>query len=307
MIREKKCALVTGATGFVGSRLVRRLVAENFDVYALTRRGSGRGQLEPVIAKIGIIEHDGSTEQLIGAIGRAAPNTVFHLASYFVGEHLPGQVTELIDSNVRFGAQLLEAMAVNGIRRLVNTGTSWQHFGNSPYRPASLYAATKQAFEAVLDFYIDAHDFHAITLKLFDTYGPGDPRPKLFSLLQQMAATGTVLDLTAGEQLIDLVYIDDVVEAFLSAGNRLLRGESHAREEYAVSSGCVVPLRQLVATYGRVLGADLTVRWGARAYRAREVMVPWSTGEPIPGWSPKVPLEEGIRRIGSYDPAGEVR
>jgi hypothetical protein len=101
MIREKKCALVTGATGFGGSRLVRRLVAENFDVYALTRRGSGRGQLEPVIAKIGIIEHDGSTEAVDWSYWPGRPNTVFHLASYFVGEHLPGQVTELIDSNVR--------------------------------------------------------------------------------------------------------------------------------------------------------------------------------------------------------------
>jgi len=243
----------------------------------------------------------------VKAIAQGVPDIVFHLASRFLAEHQPGQVTELIDANVRLGAQILEAMAVNGSRRLVNAGTSWQHYGSMAYRPACLYAAAKQAFEALLDFYVDAHDFRAITLKLFDTYGPGDLRPKLVALLRTAVATGKALDMSGGDQLIDLVYIDDVVEAFLKAGTRLLLDESGAKEEYAVSSGNPITLRQVVATYAHVLGADLTVRWGARPYRAREVMVPWSTGEPLPGWSPKVPLEEGFRRIGNYRLACEVR
>jgi nucleoside-diphosphate-sugar epimerase len=169
----------------------------------------------------------------------------------------------------------------------------------------SLYAATKQAFEALLDFYIDAHGFRAITLKLFDTYGPRDPRPKLLSLLATAAATGVALDLSAGEQLIDLVYIDDVVEAFVLAGQRLLSGASGASETYAVSSGSPVPLRQLVAQYAAVTGAQLNLRWGARPYRAREVMVPWNTGAALPGWAPTVSLEEGFRRVaGCAAPAG---
>jgi nucleoside-diphosphate-sugar epimerase len=307
MTENRKRALVTGATGFVGSRLVRRLVAEDFEVSVLIRPGSDLEQLTPVMASVRTVEHDGCTGNLIDSVGEADPDVVFHLASHFIAEHRPQQVTELVDSNVRLGAQLLEAMAMNGCRRLVNAGTSWQHFGDSGYRPVCLYAATKQAFEAILDFYIDAHEFHSITLKLLDTYGPDDRRPKLFSLLQKSARTGAALDLSAGEQLIDLVYIDDAIEAFLIAGNRLLRGESGPREEYAVSSGKPVSLRQLVAAYARVSGVDLPVNWGARPYRRREVMIPWSTGVPLPGWAPRVPLEVGIERMVNQDMACEVR
>jgi nucleoside-diphosphate-sugar epimerase len=168
-----------------------------------------------------------------------------------------------------------------------------------------LYAATKQAFEAVLEFYIDAHALRAITLKLFDTYGPGDPRPKLLSLLQKATATGAPLDLSPGEQLINPVYIDDVVEAFVLAGKRLLDGAPAGKEEYAVSSRHPLSVREFAAAYASASGRGLELRWCAQPYRAREVMVPWNTGASLPGWSPKVTLEEGIRRIAGCAPPGE--
>ena len=294
---EKTRALVTGGTGFVGSRLVEGLAAAGFDVHVLVRPGSSLKQLAPVQSKIECIEHDGSTGQLIKIVGQVRPAIVFHLASLFVAEHKSEQVTELIDSNVRFSAQLLEAMAVNGVTGLVNAGTSWQHFGSAAYRPVCLYAATKQAFEAVLDFYVDAYRVRAITLKLFDTYGPDDPRPKLFSLLHSACSRNIKLDLSPGEQNIDMVYIDDVIDAFLQAAKRVLSGEVTNKEEYAVSSGRPLSLKRIVAIYGAVCGVELKVNWGARPYRAREVMNPWNTGDPLPGWSPQVTLEEGIRRI----------
>jgi len=304
MTREKTSVLVTGGTGFVGSRLVRALVAGGFDVHVLVRPGSVLKELAPVIPKVNVVEFDGSTSGLAAVVAHARPDIVYHLASRFIAEHRSEQVMELIDSNVRFGAQLLEAMAINGTRRLVNAGTSWQHFGGAAYRPVCLYAATKQAFEAILDFYIDACGLHAITLKLFDIYGPDDPRSKLFSLLQSATRGDAVLDLSEGEQLLDLVYIDDVVEAFLLVGKRLLREESERKEEYAVSSGRPLSLREIVAIYAAVCGADLKVRWGARPYRAREVMVPWNAGAALPGWAPRVSLEKGIGRVENLLAAG---
>ena len=297
MNQARQRALVTGATGFVGSHLVRRLLAEDFDVAVLTRPGSALDPLSPFVERLQVIEHDGSTDSLIDLIGDAGPDIVFHLASRFIAEHRPGQVVDLIDSNVRLGAQLMEAMAVSGCRSLVNAGTSWQHFNSSGYRPVCLYAATKQAFDALVDFYVDAQDLRAITLKLFDTYGPDDRRPKLFALLQKSAESGAVLELSAGEQLIDLVFIDDVVDALLMAAARLIQSSCAGKEEFAVSSGSPISLRDLVGVYQRVSGANLAIRWGARPYRRREVMVPWSGGLPIPGWKPQVRLEEGIARV----------
>jgi nucleoside-diphosphate-sugar epimerase len=198
---------------------------------------------------------------------------------------------------VLFGNQLLEAMKVNELSNLINTGTSWEHYNNEVYNPVCLYAATKQAFEVIMEYYIQACGIKAITLKLFDTYGPDDFRPKLFNLLNKAAVTGEPLDMSEGEQLIDLVHIDDVVEAYLISALRLLDKQVTQHERYAVSSGNPLPLKELVKLYAEVTGQAIPLHWGARPYRDREVMVPWFLGSSLPGWKPLVSLSEGISSL----------
>lgn len=290
-------ALVTGATGFLGARLAARLEAAGWEVHAVTRPGSELAPLREGAPGATAHPHDGTTAGLCAIVAAAAPDVVFHLASRFVAEHQTEDVESLVTGNVLFATQLAEAMLVNGVHRLVNTGTSWQHFEGDAHRPVSLYAATKEAFEAILAFYTDATPLRVVTLKLFDTYGPADPRPKLFALLRRITEMQAPLAMSPGEQQIDLVYVDDVVDAFETAAARLLAGEVGRHESYAVSSGQPLRLRDLVETYSRITGRTLSVEWGGRPYRAREVMVPWSGGFALPGWLPRVGLEEGIRRV----------
>jgi nucleoside-diphosphate-sugar epimerase len=91
------------------------------------------------------------------------------------------------------------------------------------------------------------------------------------------------------------VFIDDVVEAFLLAAQRVR--EVKSMETYAVCTGSPIRLRDLVETWQKVTGKRLNIQWGARPYRPREVMRPWSGGTVLPGWRPTVGLEEGVRRM----------
>jgi len=292
-----RTALLTGGSGFIGSRLAIRLVRDGWNVHMVTTPRSNRDQLQDIAADVTFHVHDGSSAGMSGIVAGVRPLVVFHLASLFLSEHSAEQVEPLIRSNVLFGSQLVEAMTANGVRLLVNTGTSWEHYCSKPYSPVNLYAATKQAFESILQYYVEAKGLRTITLKLFDTYGPDDPRPKLFTLLRRIADEQKPLGMSPGEQMIDLVYIDDVVEAFVSSAERLLANAVEGHERYAVSSGTPLRLRDLVELYGRVTGRYLPIEWGGRPYRDREVMVPWNSGTAVPGWQPKVGLEEGIRQM----------
>ena len=292
-----KTALVTGATGFVGSHIVRRLLTDGWDVHIVALPVDNYALLQNILESITVHTHDGSSGSMQKIIDKARPGIAFHLASIFVAQHEQKDISPLITSNVLFGTQVVEALAANGCFRFINTGTSWQHFENRNFSPVNLYAATKQAFEDILQFYVEATPMKVVTLKLYDTYGPGDPRPKLFTLLRKTAAEQQALAMSPGEQLIDLVYIDDVVEAFVQAARLLLENQVVQNEEYAVSSGDAMPLRQLVELYGRVIKKKLPIEWGGRPYRPREVMTPWSTGKTLPGWRPKIGLEEGIKRM----------
>ncbi|WP_124950164.1 NAD-dependent epimerase/dehydratase family protein [Sulfuriferula thiophila] len=294
---EHRIALVTGGTGFVGSNLIRRLVSEGWETHVIVRQGSDLSMFSGVEQAIQVHVHDGSTEQLIEIVKLASPQVVFHLASLFLAQHTPQDVEPLIHSNLLFSTQLVEAMSVNGVRHLINTGTSWQHYENKDYSPVCLYAATKQAFEAVLTYYTGVSSLTAISLKLSDTYGPNDPRAKLFTLLRTTTRTGETLLMSPGEQMIDLVYIDDVLDAYLLGAERLLQGKVIQHEIYAVTSGKPIKLRDLVESYGQIINQSLAVEWGARAYRPREIMLPWNKGQVVPGWAPKVALAAGIARM----------
>jgi nucleoside-diphosphate-sugar epimerase len=289
-------ALITGATGFVGSHLTKQLVSQGWQVYILTRKESRLPRMLEGIQLVNLV-HDGSTQSIIDCVSRAKPSVVFHLASLFISEHAAEDITSLIQSNILFGTQLLEAMRASGVQKIINTGTSWQHFNNEEYNPVCLYAATKQAFEAILEYYIQVCDMKAVTLKLFDTYGPEDQRQKLFSLLNKAAKTGEPLDMSMGEQLIDLVHIDDVVKAYIIAAQYLIDDEIVHHEKYVISSGCSLSLRKLVELYIQTTGKNIPVNWGARPYRAREVMNLWTNGLQLPGWRPSIALAEGLKKV----------
>jgi len=296
---DSKRALITGATGFVGSHLARRLVTDGWEAHILVRKTSTLDQIIDFSGKAAIHKHDGSMDNMMTIIKKARPDIVFHLASLFLAEHQPDDIDALIKSNILFGTQLVEAMVKNNAYHLINTGTSWQHYHNEAYNPVCLYAATKEAFETLLKFYTETTALKVINLKLYDTYGPNDRREKLLSLLQKISKNQEPLNMSPGEQFLDLVYIDDVVSAFILASERIKEGMSVNMEDFAVSSGKPIKLKKLVNIYQNITGKTLPIRWGGRLYRSREVMTPWSSGAALPGWQPLVNIETGIRRVTS--------
>lgn len=294
---DTKVALVTGATGFIGSHLCKRLVKDGWIVHAVVRKLSNTSVFSDYGDQINFHLYNGSIVDMIEILKTAKPDVVFHLASLFIAQHNSDQIDSLLQSNITFGVHLAEAMVISGCNCLVNTGTSWQHLDDKEYKPVCLYAATKQAYESLLYFYHTTSKLRVIHLKLFDSYGPGDLRPKLFSLLRKAAMENKTLLMSPGKQLIDLVYIDDIVEAYIKASSLFEGTNDVLWEEYAVTSGNFISLKEVVNIYQSVTGTTFSVKWGGLPYRQNEVMRPWSIGKLLPDWKPQVSLKEGIRKM----------
>ncbi len=269
-----KC-LVTGASGFIGSRLCRYLVDSGWHVVAFVVPDAPLDQLNPIVNKIQVEKVPADVLAFIDLFNKENFDLVFHLASVFLSEHRPEHISQMIGANLTFGCHVLEAMVTAGCRYFVNTGTSWQHYQNEDYNPVNLYAATKQAFEDLARYYVEAKGLRMITLKLFDTYGEGDPRPKLYNLLEKIALSGEHLKMSPGEQMVDLVHVDRVCETFLVAAERLIKGGVEKHETYGITSGNPRTLKQVVADYEIEHAVKLSIDWGGRCYRDREVMRTW--------------------------------
>jgi nucleoside-diphosphate-sugar epimerase len=303
--RMMERALVTGVTGFVGSHVARALLATGAEVHALVRPGAHLGRVPDLVDRIVVHVDDGSVDAMAAVVATSRPEATFHLATNFISEHVASDIDELVADNVGFPTRLADALGDEG-RVFVNVGTGWQHVDGARYRPKNLYAATKQAFEDVLRFYVERGRLRAVTLNLYDSYGPLDHRAKLLGALIGALRTGNVLSMSSGVQLIDLVHVDDIVRALFLAADLCAAGapvEVGGFEEkpgvpvFSASSGRPRSLRELVDVLGKVAGRAVPVAWGARPDRAGDMVAPWDAGPPVPGWSPHVDLETGLAEL----------
>lgn len=293
---KMKKILVTGGTGFVGFNFVRRLAYLGYETHIIVRKNSNLEEIRSLEGSVFIHIYDQSIQSMKEIFENASPDIVVHLASLFISEHNADDIDELFKSNILFGTHLLETMKQMNVNYLINTGTNWQNYGGSDYNPVNLYAATKEVFEDIAKFYTQSTALRMITLRLYDTYGPNDKRPKILSLFNKIAQTGESLDMSPGDQLLGFVHIDDIVNAFLRAIELITRKEEHSQEVFFINPDKFYSLKEVARIYEEAMSVRLNINWGLRQYRTREVMKPFE-GYRLPGWYPKIDLKEGIRSL----------
>jgi len=287
---------ITGATGFIGKHLVRQLANAENNV-TINLYGDESSPFESVVGIYRLGEKTITEDIKFLADGHF--DGIIHLASLYPTVHKPDEAVKLIDSNVRFSTYILECAAQAGISWFINTGTFWQNYQNADYSPVNLYAATKQAFESIARYYIETEQIRFVTLRLCDTYGPNDTRPKIFTLWERIARTSETLEMSPGEQIIDISHVDDIVSAFALLASHLHSQHAEVKngDVFAVKATERYTLKQLATLYEQATRTKLNITWGARPYRNREVMVPWDNGVVVPRWKPKMDIENGIKSL----------
>lgn len=294
--------LMTGITGFIGHHLGERLVNDGHEVYAIVRPTSKIDELSENLrrnVKFYVYDKDNTVLDIITdlCVEDRRSDVVYHLASSVMTNHEFEDIERLIQSNITFGTELLDAMTAHQIKNFVNVDTFAQHYEDADYSPTNLYAATKQCFKDIMQYYVEAESLKQISLCIFNSYGSDDKGGRIFALLKRIADSGETLKMSPGGQLIDTVFIDDIIEGFIIAGKMLAECKYDYCGTYALSSTKPIPLREVVKIFEDVAGKKLSIEWGGRPYRAREVMVPWYSYKLLPGWRPKVSLQEGIKKF----------
>jgi nucleoside-diphosphate-sugar epimerase len=281
-------ALVTGATGFLGQHLVRHLVASGREVHIVQRASSPR----PVLADFraaGVTVHEYEVGEQVQAIARTlAPETAFHLATFYLKDHQPSEVEPLIEANVVFGSHLLEGLVGTGA--VVVSAMSYFQFRDTVPTPFSLYSATKQAFLDVSEFYRSGRGLDVRQVILYDTYGPGDTRDKLIPRLIGAVASGELVGMGSPHQPLNVLHSEDVARGFVAAS------ASGAPALMALRAPENVSVAGIVDTIETVAGAPLSKSFN-EAGAVNDLVDTAGTWPTPPGWAPRVSLEAGIRSI----------
>ena len=288
--------VLTGCTGFVGKNLIESLLNENYDLYAIVRPTSNKRTIKQ---EVNTFVYDQNIEELVNYFKNNQFDGVIHLASLFLSSHIPNDIVNLINSNIRFGTEILEACKQSRVNWFINTGTFWQNYQNQNYNPVNLYAATKEAFENIAKYYTETSDLIFTTLKLNDTFGPGDERKKILNLWEAIATSGEMLEMSPGDQVLDICYIKDVIKAYNIMIQHLSSKNSYNfnNKSYVVSSEEKVTLKKFSEIFEEITETKLNIKWGAKPYREREVMFPFDKGEIVPGWKQEYSLQRALSEM----------
>lgn len=291
-----KRVLITGITGYIGSQLAR-VLSKDCNVYGLIRDPVNETYLTPELRKkVVLLPYDGSGESVLTALKASEPDIVYHLATCYTTAHDVGAVLQLFNSNLMLGTYLLEAMSSVGCRRLVYATTVTTHYRGKGYQPLTLYAATKQAFSDLVEYYTLTGMINAAALALSDTYGPSDCRPKVLNRIRKAVIEQTPLKLTSGRQIFDTVYIDDVVRGFVCASESLENADI-AHQFFQLSGLNPRPLRDTVELMLQINDLDFKPNWGGEPDPDYLLERPLSVFPAPPKWKPCVSLENGLREF----------
>lgn len=300
--RANKLAVLTGGNGYIGRNLNRHLLNTGWDTVLLLRADSQ--PIYPFDKGFGYcrsLQYDGTRQSLDSLdLDDDAEVVFFHLAAHSVLSDALNNLDRLLDSNIRFGTHLLDYMSKNGFRNLVLAESYWQFDQEGSLGGNNLYSASKSALSLLAQHY--SKNMQIVSLVLYDVYGPDDNRGKLVNLLIKSAVTQVPVDITQGEQLLDYVYIDDVVRAFDIAGTSLLKPSCHVQQGFCratVRTMDARKLREYVDIIGQVVGRTPNVRWGAKPYPAHQIMTPWlpPASAQLPGWLPTFSFPSGVQKI----------
>lgn len=293
-------ALVTGGTGFIGARLANRLADAGVKTAATVRIGSDPRRIAALSRAVRPHTVGGSAASLAAVFGGAGPEVVFHLAARFDPRQEPEDPEGLAADNIDFTRAVCDAAIEAGCSTLVAAGTAWQNAGSASGDPTPApntpYAESKQAAEEIIAARAANSGLNATSLKIYDTYGPGDRRVRFVNALADAARNGATLPAVPGDQRLHMVHVDDVCDAFIHAANRLVSGADRGHNSYTLPSAKPISLRQLAETWKTATGCDVEVAWGALAYRPGTIMTPWE-GRALPGWTPRVDLAAGLAEL----------
>lgn len=225
-LRNKRTIFITGAGGFIGANLTKRLLKENFYIHVLNHSENIPWRLKEITNKITVHYGDITDyNSLRGALLKTKPDYITHLATYGAYS-FETDFGKIMSVNILGTKNLLEASRDIPYKCFINTGSSSEYgFKDKPMKeddfcdPISYYGLSKLAATQMCKVFAQINDKPIVTLRLFSVYGPYENQTRFVPTIIKSLIVKEVINLTPGNVRRDFIYVDDVLTAYIKALN----------------------------------------------------------------------------------------
>lgn len=291
VLRRGDRVLVTGASGFLGSHLCRRLIQCGAEVHAVSRTMRGTPSENPRWWKVDLEDY-AATRNLIEAV---KPHLVFHLSGQATGELDIRHVLPMFRGQLLTTVHLLTILAEIGCRRIILPASLTEpSAGQVDSPPCSPYAASKWASSAYGRMFHRLYQTPVVIARVFMAYGPNQNPSKVMACSIRSLMRGEQPKLTSGKWRVDWVYVDDVIDGFMAAM------EVPGIEGLTVDlgTGQLVSVEDMIRQTVEIMGVSIKPQFGELSSRLMEEVrvADLEHTRRVLGWQPKISLHEGIKR-----------
>ena len=300
--------MVTGGAGFIGSNLVDRLLRDGHEVLVIDDLRRGRKE-NLAQAAVELVELDVTSPHVDAVLAEAAPEVVFHLAAQIDVRLSVCRPVEDAQQNVLGALNVAEAARRNGARKIVFASSGGAIYGaperlpvaeTAPIDPLSPYAAAKVSAEVYLNTYRRLHGLECTHLALANVYGPRQHpfgEAGVVAVFAERMLTGRPTKVFGdGGNTRDYVYVDDVVDAFVTAAGPVGGGQ-----RYNIGTGVQTSDLELHTLVAKAAGSlDEPVFAPARLGDLRASALDAAAARRDLGWRPTVELADGVQRTVDY-------
>ena len=254
----KKNILITGASGFIGGYVLDNCLKNNFNVYAIFRNSKKNVSFARKYKKKIFPIFYNNIYQIKNKLINCKIDYVIHCATHYIKKHVHNDIENIIKSNVLFSTILLDAVINIKIKKFINLGTVWQHFNDTKNLAFNLYAATKQSFECIFNYYKNQYTkIKFYNILLTDTFGTNDKRKKLIPILLKNFNNKNQNRINIPKNLsMNLVNINEVTKCL----NILLKNNSKSNN-YVIKSKQDVKIFDLINFLNDNLEKKIKVNW----------------------------------------------
>ncbi|GHU70259.1 paratose synthase [Clostridia bacterium] len=277
--------ILTGATGYLGSNIAKKLIDNNYQLLCLLLRDAPISYLAPYIDRVDILYTDDLV--LNKVLIEYEPDIIIHTACRYDRD---GQALDsLLDANLIFPLRVLDAIS-NLLKPAfwINTNTALDTMLNA-------YSLSKHQLSEWGKFYSLQKKVHFCNILLEQFYGIGDSGSKLFPFLLAKMKNNEPINLTEGYQHRDLIYLEDVVDAYLM----LCDIKPDGYRDVPLGTGEAPTIREVVEYLKAITGSTSQLNFGKIPYRDREPDISIANTEQINslGFYCKYNWREGLLKL----------
>jgi nucleoside-diphosphate-sugar epimerase len=307
---EETNVLVTGAIGFIGSHLVKRLVEEGARINIISRSDGIRKNVilrnldaELKICKANLLDYT-SIKKCADEVN---PEKVFHLGAFVDLKRDFQTANECVQTNIQGTLNMLNALKDINCSSLIHLGTYEVYgFNTVPFRedqpvdPLSPYSISKACSEFFCRFANKIYDIPTVLLRLSNVYGPNQKSERLIPYVINCAIKKEAIKLTEGNQTRDYLYVDDAIEAIIKSSLT----KEVVSEVINIGSGKEYKIKEVVQKILDLMDCPIIPQYGElehRAYEPERWYCDITKAKKLLEWAPHCSLDDGLKKtIGWY-------